>query len=266
MGKNLLVGKGLMEANLEEPINHQGALNAANLEKLKILFKNKSGKQRLPEFLVLEPPSVPTPVSQQPKVGSKRKKDAIDLVKEIEPKTKKARILPPIPLNEAIKVKDIQVKSSSSSSDQMEIDEEEFKPVTDSLPDSTGEISWDNLWHEMGRRVLEKLSLKSQNPSKRNLNSLSLSPLELPIVDLIHVARSRQMHFVPLNHLLKPYQAEAVKKLLISLEAGLSPLLALEMGTGKSWVINEMIAHLIGQGREGTILIVPPKVSRFANG
>ncbi len=112
-------------------------------------------------------------------------------------------------------------------------------------------------WRNLSLNHLEKLSCKwIAKQAKKNL--FIESPHDYPVLNLLAQVAEKS-DFSPLHPLLKPYQADEVKKQLSLMDKGLSRILSFEMGLGKTYVIAEVISQLILKGRKGVFIVVVPR-------
>ena len=115
----------------------------------------------------------------------------------------------------------------------------------------------DQFWRNLSLNHLEKLSCKwIAKQAKKNL--FIESPHDYPVLNLLAQVAEKS-DFSPLHPLLKPYQADEVKKQLSLMDKGLSRILSFEMGLGKTYVIAEVISQLILKGRKGVFIVVVPR-------
>lgn len=90
-----------------------------------------------------------------------------------------------------------------------------------------------------------------------------IEPLHFPIETALAELPPAKPHF-NLNRRLKPYQIEGVQRILRSREAGLSQLLSLEMGMGKTMTFAEVILFIISECLTPQTHIVAAPVSLIA--
>ncbi len=112
-------------------------------------------------------------------------------------------------------------------------------------------------WRNLSLNHLEKVSCKwMAKQAKKNL--FIESPHHYPVLNLLEQV-AEASDFSHLHPLLKPYQADEVKKQLSLMDKGISRILSFEMGLGKTYVIAEVISQLILKGRKGVFIVVVPR-------
>ncbi len=232
------IKQALMEIREEEPSTLQENLILESIEVLKSELENSS--DRIPPFLILQTYFSENNPTKQKKSGIKRTRDPLSQPKD-QRISKRLKTIPEIIISTPKIAK--AVKTS--------------KVVKDSLSVSFAAIGWNNLWVQTSLNSLERVNSKISNHLRRKKNLFSTKPLEYPILDLMSVVPPHQ-EFFPLNPLLKPYQAESVAKLLEKMEQGISPLLSWQMGSGKSYAINEWLMQQIGRGKSGIFFVILP--------
>ena len=119
--------------------------------------------------------------------------------------------------------------------------------------DDEGDL--DLFWRNSGLRLVDKIEEKIL---KFEFKSNKEKPLSWPVIDQVSLADSGPIY----QSTLKPYQKESHSRVEQLAELGLTSLLALEMGTGKTLIIAEGIIQYIAKGGKGDFLIVNP-VSTF---
>lgn len=143
-------------------------------------------------------------------------------------------------------------------------EEEEPTPSTKTIPgvkqniqlslDNEGDL--DLFWKNNSLKLMEKVR---EFGSKHLLQSNPDAPLSWPILDKIkNLAGTSEQLPKAYQSTLKPYQQESHQRIIQLNKAGLSSLLALDMGTGKTIIMAEGIILFIVEGNDGDILIVNP--------
>jgi SNF2-related domain len=90
-------------------------------------------------------------------------------------------------------------------------------------------------------------------------DSLEYAPLTYPFFDRSSNAEDIEMPIFYYNPLLKPYQQREVRKLIHCNSKGVSQILALEAGLGKTYIYGEFIAQRITSNIKGIHLVIVPR-------
>jgi DEAD/DEAH box helicase len=119
-------------------------------------------------------------------------------------------------------------------------------------------ISYTQPTEPPNRLHLTPPSIFSERPSEIKA-SLKYTPITYPFLDRFPKAEDVEPPILCYNSLLKPYQQREVSKLMHYNSKGVSRILALETGLGKTYIYGEFIAQRIASKTKGIHLVIVPK-------
>lgn len=123
------------------------------------------------------------------------------------------------------------------------------------LPIPAEKIKPQNFWKILNSQSIFSVHAKVRREVLKQATLLEIQPLAYPILHpLSELPLSAPC--LPWCRILKPYQIEAVAELLRYRSKGLSKLLSLEMGLGKTFIFSEYIAQIIAESSDKRVHIV----------
>ncbi len=125
---------------------------------------------------------------------------------------------------------------------------------------SSEKLTVHNFWKMLNRQSTSAIESKVRKEVIKETVLQELAPLDYPIFDAISKLPPPTSYH-PWCRILKPYQVKAVAELLRFRSAGLSKLLSLEMGLGKTFIFGEYIAQSISKSATPQLHIVAVPLS-----
>jgi SNF2 family DNA or RNA helicase len=120
-------------------------------------------------------------------------------------------------------------------------------------------FGFEDFWKMQSLTSLDALESKIRKRQSRLKTLTENIPLNYPLLDRFPTAEDLGKPIHCYNPLLKPYQQREVGKLVQYALKGVSRMLALEMGLGKTYVYGEFIAQMIASKAKGINLVIVPK-------
>jgi superfamily II DNA or RNA helicase len=207
-----------------------------------------------PCALVLEKNNKPTLMDHSKKRTSEEDKEA-------QPRKKKK--LETDSSHKGVKHMDIEISSAQQAIENFPIAEPSAPPsfLPQIPPPAFPKYSFgfEDFWKMQSLTSLDALTSKIDKHASRLKSLIENTPLTYPILNHFPNAGDLETLIPCYNPLLKPYQQREVSKLIQYASKGVSRMLTLEMGLGKTYVYGELIAQRIASKAKGINLVIVPK-------